>query len=339
MSAPGGDLSGSAGSGGPPSSRGRSRPGGDRAVPNRRAAPTGRSRTAGRCRSSGCRGPRPLEGRPRLVLADRREEAADGSAAEAQPGHAQAGPAERHALGGFERHGRSLRIHESASVDVVRNDSVSSSQSSIGQHTERSRSPSCASSASARARVRRSRSSRGIAGSRPPRSSPTVPRRWPRCSPVARRQWPRCGRPRTRLGSRNGSTGRRPRAPGPVPSSRQGRGHRTELSRACRRGGYATGPPRRSYSRNGRPPSSATGAEIRWDPGLTEPGRLGGRAGRRHRAAGPRRVRGGGPRLRPRLHLPERRVGPGHPVRRRPVGPRQVARHVLPDGPGPHHRR
>ena len=88
-------------------------------------------------------------------------------------------------------------------------------------------------------------------------------------------------------------------------------------------------------------PSSVIGdrAEIRWDPALTgqvdyeaELAVVIGRRARRGR-------RGGRPRLRPRLHVPERRLGARHPVRRRPVGPRQVARHVLPDGSGPRHRR
>ena len=44
-------------------------------------------------------------------------------------------------------------------------------------------------------------------------------------------------------------------------------------------------------------------------------------------------------RLRRRLHLPQRRFRAGPPVRRRAMGPRQVARHVLPDGSGAGHGR
>ena len=44
------------------------------------------------------------EGRRRLVVADRGEQAADGRAAESEPRDTQAGPAERHPFGGFKRH-------------------------------------------------------------------------------------------------------------------------------------------------------------------------------------------------------------------------------------------
>ena len=74
-------------------------------------------------------------------------------------------------------------------------------------------------------------------------------------------------------------------------------------------------------------------------PDAHGPGRLRGRARGRHRSdrapghAGPR------PRACPWIHLSQRRLGTGPPVRRWAVGPRQVARHVLPDGPGPRDRR
>ena len=77
-------------------------------------------------------------------------------------------------------------------------------------------------------------------------------------------------------------------------------------------------------------PSSVVGhgAEVCWDPEPDPTGRLRGRAGGRDRADRARRRRGRGPRPRPRLHLPERRLRTRPPVRRRPVGPRQVARHA-----------
>ena len=74
-------------------------------------------------------------------------------------------------------------------------------------------------------------------------------------------------------------------------------------------------------------------------PGADGAGRLRGRAGRRHRHDRAPGVGGRRPRPRPRLHLPQRRLGARPPVRRRPVDPRQVARHVLPDGPGARDRR
>ena len=88
-------------------------------------------------------------------------------------------------------------------------------------------------------------------------------------------------------------------------------------------------------------PSSVIGdgAEIRWDPEPDCPGRLRGRARRRDRPDGAPRQRGRRARPRARLHLPQRRLGARPPVRRRPMGARQVARHVLPDGPGARHGR
>ena len=87
-------------------------------------------------------------------------------------------------------------------------------------------------------------------------------------------------------------------------------------------------------------PSSVVGAgsEIRWDPMLTdqvdyeaELAVVIGRTARRSRRPRPRAC--------PWIHLSQRRLGTGPPVRRWAVGPRQVARHVLPDGPGPRDRR
>ena len=125
----------------------------------------------------------------------------------------------------------------------------------------------------------------------------------------------------------------RDRAAGPGPAARQGRGDRSQLPRAHGRGrrrgaGGAAGVrqvaeqrrrPRRRHPLGSRPDGA---------------GRLRGGARGRHRPDGPARdgSRRAGPR--PRLHVHQRRVGPGPPVRRRAVGPRQVARHVLPDGPG-----
>ena len=125
-----------------------------------------------------------------------------------------------------------------------------------------------------------------------------------------------------------------PRSRGPARSSRS---VATTASTPTRRASTA----RRRRSIFAKWPSSVVGhgAEIRWDPGLTTQvdyeAELAVVIGRPARAC----RRGRGPRLRPRLHLPQRRVGSRPPVRRRPVGPRQVARHVLPDGPGARHRR
>ncbi len=50
-------------------------------------------------------------------------------------------------------------------------------------------------------------------------------------------------------------------------------------------------------------------------------------------------LRGRRARARLRLHRRQRRLGARRPVRRRPVGARQVARHLLPARPGDRHRR
>ena len=122
------------------------------------------------------------------------------------------------------------------------------------------------------------------------------------------------------------------------PATRQGRRDRPQLPGA-RRGG--AGRPAAGAARL-REVAERRRRRRRRDPlgpGAHDAGRLRGRARRRHRDDRPARVGGRRAGPRPRLHLPQRRVGPGHPVRRRPVGPRQVARHVLPDGPGARHGR
>ena len=86
-------------------------------------------------------------------------------------------------------------------------------------------------------------------------------------------------------------------------------------------------------------PSSVVGpgAEIVWDPSLTSQvdyeAELGVVIGRRTRSISI----GGCPRVGARLHLLERRLGARPPVRRRPMGPGQVARHVLPNRTGAGH--
>ena len=98
--------------------------------------------------------------------------------------------------------------------------------------------------------------------------------------------------------------------------------------------------PRRSSSPSGR--RSVVGDRAPRSAGTrASPARSTGRPSSASSSGGGRATcRGGGrARLRPRLHVPERRVRPRHPVRRRAVGPRQVARHVLPDGPGARHGR
>ena len=143
----------------------------------------------------------------------------------------------------------------------------------------------------------------------------------------------------TRRASRaRGPPARRRRAPRPGPAPRQGRRHRAQLPRPRRRGGRrgAAGPARlRQVAELGHRPRRRDPL----GPGAHRPGRLRGRARGRDRPSGASRLRGRRPRPRVRLHLPQRRLGARPPVRRRPVGPRQVARHVLPDGAGARDRR
>ena len=127
-------------------------------------------------------------------------------------------------------------------------------------------------------------------GSRPRTSSRAGPRRWRRSSAVRRTPSKRSGGPRIRTGS-SAKAGRwtRPRSwrPSPAPA-------RSWRSAATTR----TTPRSPAPSRPRRPlifskwPSSVIGpgAEIRWDPALSDPGRLRGRARRRHRPDGAARL-------------------------------------------------
>ena len=143
--------------------------------------------------------------------------------------------------------------------------------------------------------------------------------------------------PRPHRSARAGrSTGRAAR-PGPAP--RQGRGDRPQLPGP--RDEEGSEPPAAPLVFAKWPTSViGPGDEIRWDPALDR-ARSTTRPSWASSSAGPR----GGSSEADALDYVlgytclERRVGARPPVRRRPVGPRQVARHVLPDGPGARHGR
>ena len=146
------------------------------------------------------------------------------------------------------------------------------------------------------------------------------------------------GRHRPRPDRERRASCRRDGPPRPRPAAGQGRRDRTQLPRPHQRGGR-----RRPVGAADLLQVVELGRRARGrDPmgsGAHDAGRLRGGARRRHRADRAPGQRGRGARPRPRLHLPRRRLGAGPPVRRRPVDPGQVARHVLPDGPGAGHGR
>ena len=119
----------------------------------------------------------------------------------------------------------------------------------------------------------------------------------------------------------------------PVPRPGQGRRGRPELLRP-RRGGRRSHPGRADALRQVPHVGRRARRDRRVGPRPHRGGGPRGRARRRHRAHGAPRQRGSRPRACPRLHLHQRRQRPRPPGRRQAVRARQVARHVLPDGPG-----
>ena len=272
-------------------------------------------------------------------VGDRAVEPADRRAAEPEPRDAQAGPPERDALERLVRHLGALRVRRS--VDGVQNASVSFNQSATGQYTERSEGFAARlGPAGSDAPVLGVQAGRPLAAGIGPRSR-TGRRRW--TSPAAagptaaRRRSARRADPDRIAG--DGRPARRGRAPRPGRPPRQGRGDRAQLPRARRTRRASTPPPAPLIFAKWPSSIIGPGADIRWDPALTTQVDYEAELARRHRARGAPRVGGRRPRPRPRLHLPQRRLGARPPVRRRPVDARQVARHVLPDGPGARDRR
>ncbi len=285
--------------------------------------------------------PRVADRGDRVLVGDGPVQAADRRAAEAEAGHPQSRSAERDPLEGLVRHGllAAAVSAPSSQVDGVPSAGVSFNQSATGQYTEQERGLRLIS-------VRAGGTSiLGVQAGE--RWLPAVDARARRALDDGRaaRRRHRRARDAALGGGRGPRPDRERRAPcrrggppRPGPAAGQGRRDRAQLPRPHERGGR-----RRPVRAADLLQVVELGRRARGrDPmgsGAHGAGRLRGGARRRHRTDRAPGHRGRGARPRPRLHLPRRRLGAGPPVRRRPVDPRQVARHVLPDGPGAGHGR